>query len=48
MPDVCVVCVECGATSDDGRDWKTYLAADGEAATYCPECAAREFGGDDA
>ena len=38
-----LVCVECGATSHSGHRWKTYLTVDNEPATYCVECARREF-----
>lgn len=36
-------CVECDATTADGFGWRTYLTIDGEPATYCLECAEREF-----
>lgn len=39
-----LICVECGATSEDGIGWKTYVVSEGETATYCPVCAAKEFG----
>ena len=50
-----LVCVECGATSDDGEHWKAEIAVgllkdefdlDGppEVAVYCPVCWSREFG----
>jgi hypothetical protein len=45
-------CIECGVTSDDGLGWRALLTAgdeeaedNDEVAVYCPECAAREFGG---
>lgn len=41
-------CVECGATSTDGRGWRTYVIDRGDVATFCASCSAREFGGDDA
>ncbi len=48
MPDaiVTLVCVECGAESEDAERWKAYLTIDDELAVYCPACAKREFGGD--
>jgi hypothetical protein len=46
-----LVCEECGCVSDDdARGWSAYLAEDVEGvaptsvATFCPECAAEEFG----
>lgn len=33
---------------DDEPGWKMYVTVDDKPALYCPECAAREFGGDDA
>lgn len=37
---------ECGAESEAGAvGWRAYLADDGEAFTFCPRCADREFGG---
>jgi hypothetical protein len=45
-----LVCVECGALSDDGRGWRAEIADDprddepAEVALYCPACARREFG----
>jgi hypothetical protein len=40
-----LTCVECGATSDEGAGWKTYVVdeAAGETATYCPDCPQEEF-----
>lgn len=39
-----LVCVECGGTSEGGaRGWRALLTVDDEVATYCPDCAAREF-----
>jgi hypothetical protein len=29
----------------DAADWRAYLDDDGQAVTFCPECAEREFGG---
>lgn len=44
-------CTECRRW-DDGtqQGWKAYLTDDEPASTalFCPECAEREFGGDDA
>ena len=47
-----LTCQECGRKADpDARGWRTVLTheEDGsvETATYCPECAAREFGDDE-
>jgi hypothetical protein len=40
-----LVCVECGAVSMFGaKGWRGYHTCDDEAAMFCPECAAREFG----
>ena len=40
-----LVSVECGACSDvDARGWRAFLTVDDEVATYCPRCAAAEFG----
>ena len=42
-------CVECDRPQFDSESgWRMYLTIDDEPALYCPECAAREFGGDDA
>jgi hypothetical protein len=39
-----LVCVECGATSaGEAEGWRAYPDVDGEAITFCPECAEREF-----
>jgi rubrerythrin len=41
-----LICAECGAKSPpDAAGWRAYLTDDDEAAAFCPECAAREFGG---
>jgi hypothetical protein len=48
-----LVCAECGGASPpDARDWRALLTVGDEdaedveeVAVYCPECAAREFGG---
>jgi hypothetical protein len=40
-------CAGCRRPWKDGREpWRTYLTSDEppELVTYCPECAAREFG----
>lgn len=38
-------CVECGSMdADAAAGWRTYLTVDDEPATYCPDCAAAEFG----
>jgi hypothetical protein len=39
-----VSCVECGRQPRAGETWRIYFADIGEAVTYCPECAEREFG----
>jgi hypothetical protein len=40
-----LICAECGAMSpSDAAGWRAYLNDDGEAVTFCPECAEREFG----
>lgn len=45
-----LVCVECGATSADGRRWRAEYVTDDEehdpdeVAVYCPECWEHEFG----
>ena len=41
-----LVCVECGREAEgSARDWRAFLTIDDEVATYCPECAEREFPG---
>ena len=37
-----LLCVECGKQADE---WRAYLTSDEpeEVATFCPECAEREF-----
>lgn len=38
-------CVECRATASGAAPgWRSFLTIDDEVATYCPECAEREFG----
>lgn len=52
VPPVLLVCQECEAVTEEfARGWRTLLADDPDAAdaepliaTYCPECAVREFG----
>ena len=47
LEPVGIICEECGVlTIDDGRGWRAYLTDDEppEVATYCPECAERDFG----
>lgn len=42
-------CAECHrAWIDESERWRSYLTIDDELALYCPDCAAREFGDDDA
>jgi hypothetical protein len=48
-----VHCAECGAKADDlARGWRAYLGEEDDGslmvATFCPECAEREFGGETA
>jgi len=38
---------ECGRSPRAGETWRIVFADIGEAVTYCPECAEREFGKDD-
>jgi hypothetical protein len=38
-------CIECTAETADGDGWRAFITADDEVATYCSECATREFGG---
>jgi hypothetical protein len=35
---------ECGRSPRVGETWRILFAEIGEAVTYCPECAEREFG----
>lgn len=37
-------CAECGRSPQGGEAWRVLFADIGEAVTYCPECAEREFG----
>jgi hypothetical protein len=39
-----LACAECRRTPCPGETWRIVFADIGEAATYCPECAEREFG----
>lgn len=40
-----LVCVECGTTAVAGAwGWRMYLTIDDELASYCGDCAQREFG----
>jgi hypothetical protein len=39
-----LTCAECGRSPRPGETWRILFADVGEAATYCPECAEREFG----
>ena len=40
-----LVCVECRKGAEgDARGWRAFLTVDDEVATYCPPCAAAEFG----
>ena len=39
-----LTCAECGRSPRRGEVWSVYYADLGEAVTYCPECAEREFG----
>ncbi|HEX5800221.1 MAG TPA: hypothetical protein VFY02_08950 [Gaiellaceae bacterium] len=49
-----LTCDECGCRSRDGRSWRAYLEHPDDpeygqqVATYCPPCAAREYGSGDA
>jgi hypothetical protein len=36
-------CAECGRSPRPGETWRILFADIGEAVTYCPECAEREF-----
>lgn len=39
-----LVCVECGATSEEGKGWRALRVDLYEIGLYCPVCAEREFG----
>lgn len=46
--ELVLVCAECGAESDERAEgWRAFLTCDepAEAAVFCPECAAAEYGG---
>jgi hypothetical protein len=34
----------CRESEPDAAGWRAYLDGDGQAVTFCPECAEREFG----
>jgi hypothetical protein len=42
-----LACAECGRSPRAGETWPILLADFGDAVTYCPECAEREFGTSD-
>jgi hypothetical protein len=52
LPEHSLICAECGAEAPpDAGGWRAYVVGVGdemddeeEVMTYCPECAAREFG----
>jgi ribosomal protein L44E len=39
-----LTCAECRRSPQPGEVWRVLFADIGEAVTYCPECAEREFG----
>jgi hypothetical protein len=39
-----LTCAECGRAPRAGETWRVVFVDIAEAATYCPECAEREFG----
>jgi hypothetical protein len=39
-----LTCAECGRSPRAGETWRILFADIREAATYCPQCAEREFG----
>jgi hypothetical protein len=41
-----LTCAECGRSPRPGEVLRVLFADLGEAVTYCPECAEREFGED--
>ena len=41
-----LTCAECGNSPRAGETWRIMFADIGEAVTYCPQCAEREFGSD--
>jgi hypothetical protein len=42
---ICLECLEVARGHATG--WRAYLTDEAELATYCPECAEREFGEDE-
>ena len=44
-----LVCAECGRQPRDDEnaadEWRAYAGVDDDLQVFCPECAAREFGG---
>jgi hypothetical protein len=42
-----LTCAEWGRSPRAGETWRIPFADTGEAVTYCPECAEREFGASD-
>lgn len=43
-----LTCGNCGTVADaEAKGWRAYLDDEGQAVTFCPECAEREFGDDD-
>jgi hypothetical protein len=38
-----LTCAECGRSPERGEAWRLFWADIGEAVSYCPECAEREF-----
>lgn len=47
-PTPALTCANCGTVADKGaKGWRAYLDDDGQAVTFCPGCAEREFGDDD-
>jgi ribosomal protein L44E len=42
-----LTCAECGRSPRPSETLRVVFIDIGEAATYCPECAEREFGKDD-
>ena len=39
-----LTCPECGRSPRADETWRIVFIDNAEAATYCPECAEREFG----
>jgi hypothetical protein len=51
MPEAATVafdltCAQCGQSPRAGETWRILFADIGEAVSYCPECAEREFSED--